>query len=183
MHGGCERRFRDLGRSQPAGITAPRIGPGVVTPARRDRGESLAGAELVRRRVGAVLRHGVEQCDLGQQGALIGTEAVAGEPVALQSGGEGRRARLVVQCMDARVRGPVVDLDAALLCFLPDDLLAHQLLDGEALQPLRRCRARDGLGNARKRIAVPAHLQPRLVGLHRNGVAVDDRGGRLREGQ
>src|SRR5207302_4818010 len=110
-------------------------------------------------------------------------EAVAGEPIALQGGGEGRRARLVVQRMDARVRGPVVDRDASLLRFLPDDLLAHQLLDGEALQPLRRCRARDGLGNARKRIAVPAHLQAGLVSLHRDGVAVDDRGRRLGEGQ
>src|SRR5207302_6895082 len=76
---------------------------------------------------------------------------------------------------DPRVQRAVAHADASLLGFLPHDLLAHQLLDGEALQPLRGRRAGDGLGDACKRIAVTAHLQPRLVGLHRNGVAVDDR--------
>src|SRR5256886_8633335 len=183
LYGGSERRFRDVGWTQPARITAARIGPGVIAPARRDRGEALAGIELVRRRVGAVLRHGVEQPDLGQQRALIGTEAVAGEPIALHGSVEGRRAGLSLERGDPRIQRTVAHHDASLFRLLPHDLLAHQLLDGEGLQPLGGRRTGDGLGNARKGIAVPAHLQPRLVGLHRNGVAVDDRGGRLREGQ
>src|SRR5438128_4808527 len=182
LYAGSERRFRDVGGTQPARITASRIGPGVIAPARRDRGERLAGIELVRRRVGAVLRHGMEEGDLSQQRALIGTEAVAGEPVALQRGVEDRRARPGFQRIDARVRGAVVDLDASLLRLLPDDLLAHQLLDGEGLQPLRGRRAGDRFRDACKRIAVPAHLEPRLVGLHGNGMAVDDGGSRFREG-
>src|SRR5882762_8607044 len=66
---------------------------------------------------------------------------------------------------------------------MPDDLLAHQLLDGEDLEALRRGGAGDRLRDAKKRITVTADLEPREVGLHRDGVPVDDRGRRLGEGK
>src|SRR6202521_3686029 len=178
LHGGGERRFRDVGRTQPARITTSCGGSTIVAPAGGHRGERLAGAELAGGRVGAILRHRVEQRDLDQQCALIGTEAVAGEAVALQRGAEGRRAGLNFERGDARIQRTVPYTDASLLCLLPDDLLAHQLLDRESLEPLGGG-AGDGFRNARERIAMTAHLESRLVGLHRNGVPIDHRGRRL----
>src|SRR2546430_10475783 len=113
LYGGSERRFRDVGWTQPARITAAGGGPGVITPARRDCGEDLAGIELVRRRVGAVFRHGAEQPHLGQPRALIGTEAVAGVPVALQGGVTGRRTGLSLERRDPRIQRTVAHGDAS----------------------------------------------------------------------
>src|ERR1700674_1342301 len=183
FQGRGQGRLRDLGGTRPPRIAAAGVGSAVIAPAGRHRGERLAGVELAGRRVGAILRHGVEQRHVDQQCALIGTEAVAGEAVALQRGGEGGRARLAFERADTRIQRTVRCADASLFCLLSDDLLAHQLLDGEGLEPLRGRGAGDGFRDARERIAVTAHVESRLVGLHRNGVAIDDRGRRFCEGQ
>ncbi len=69
----------------------------------------------------------------------------------------------------------VTDGQAALLGLLTHDLFAHQLLDREVFEALRRRRARNRLRDAREWVAVTADLQAGLVGLHRNLVAVDNR--------
>src|ERR1700674_2731724 len=179
LHGGGQGRFRDVSGTQPARIATAGGGSAVVAPAGCHGGERLAGGELAGRRVGAILRHCVEQGDLDQECALIRTEAVAGEAVAMQRGAEGRRAGLGFERADARIQRTVRCADAPLVCLLSDDLLAHELLDGESLESLDGGGAGDGFRDARERIAMTAHLESRLVGLHRNSVAIDHRGRRL----
>jgi hypothetical protein len=57
-----------------------------------------------------------------------------------------------------------------------------ELLDREVFEALRRRGTRDRLGDPGEWIAVTADLEPCLIGLHRNLVAVDDRR-RRREGE
>src|SRR5438093_407867 len=62
---------------------------------------------------------------------------------------------------------------------LAEDFFAHQLLDGEILEPLCGSGAGDRLGDPGEWVAMAADLQPGLIGPHRNAVAIDDRGCRL----
>src|SRR5439155_513736 len=77
---------------------------------------------------------------------------------------------------EPRLHRLVGDRDAPLLGLLADDFFVYQLLDGEIFEPLGGSRAGDRLGDPGEWVAMAADLQPGLIGLHRNAVAIHDGG-------